>query len=76
MPAEKSPPVVELDLDDLPAHCPNPHMPIWSSHQRVYLDIYQFGEGQCPYCGTIYRLRPGVIVRPHPSDPIRSSHDS
>ena len=30
---------VELDGKDLPAFCPNPTMPIWSSHPRVYIDL-------------------------------------
>lgn len=56
---------VELDGKDLPAHCPNPSMPIWSSHPRVYLDLDDKGEGKCPYCGTVYRLKPGAVVRGH-----------
>lgn len=56
---------VELDGKDLPAHCPNPAMPIWSSHPRVYLPLEQHGEGKCPYCGTVYRLKPGAIVKGH-----------
>src|SRR5690606_28127542 len=30
---------VELDGDELPAFCPNPKMPIWSGHPRVYIDV-------------------------------------
>ena len=56
---------VELDGKDLPAFCPNPAMPIWSSHPRVYLDLGDHGEGKCPYCGTIYRLKPGTVVKGH-----------
>lgn len=63
MSIENTEQVVELDADDLPAHCPNPKMPIWSSHPRVYLDIFQDGKGQCPYCGTVYALKPGTVVR-------------
>lgn len=44
---------------DLPAFCPNPRMPLWSSHPRVYLDIESAGEASCPYCGTRYRLEGG-----------------
>jgi uncharacterized Zn-finger protein len=54
--------VVELDGTDLPAHCPNPKMPLWSSHPRVYLDVVHDGQAQCPYCGTLYRLRAGAVV--------------
>jgi len=41
---------------DLPVFCPNPAMPLWSSHPRVFLDIVETGEVMCPYCGTRYRL--------------------
>lgn len=51
---------VELDGKDLPAFCPNPQMPIWSSHPRVYLDLSHADQARCPYCGTMYRLRPGT----------------
>jgi uncharacterized Zn-finger protein len=56
---------VELDGKDLPAYCPNPAMPIWSSHPRVYLDLGDHGEGKCPYCGTVYRVKPGTKVKGH-----------
>ena len=56
---------VELGAGDLPAFCPNPNMPIWSSHPRVFLDLTH-GEGaSCPYCGTRYRLRPGTVLKGH-----------
>ena len=51
---------VALDGKDLPAFCPNPQMPIWSSHPRVYLDLSHAPEARCPYFGTIYRLREGT----------------
>ena len=41
---------------DLPVFCPNPAMPLWSSHPRVFLDIVETREVMCPYCGTRYRL--------------------
>jgi uncharacterized Zn-finger protein len=40
--------------------CPNPKMPLWSNHPRVFIDVGTTGEGQCPYCGTRYRLAPGA----------------
>jgi len=39
--------------------CPNPGMPLWSSHPRVFLDIADTGEAMCPYCGTRYLLEGG-----------------
>ena len=51
---------VELDSKDLPAYCPNPAMPIWSSHPRVFLDFAANGLARCPYCSTTYRLKPGA----------------
>ena len=57
--------IVELDEKDLPAHCPNPSMPLWSSHPRVFLDLAHGGEAACPYCGTVYRLKPGAHLKAH-----------
>ena len=45
--------------------CPNPRMPLWSSHPRVFIDLAKTGEGQCPYCGTVYRLKAGEKVHGH-----------
>jgi uncharacterized Zn-finger protein len=56
---------VELDGKDLPVYCPNPAMPVWSSHPRVFLPLENDGEGKCPYCGTVYRLKPGTHVKGH-----------
>jgi uncharacterized Zn-finger protein len=39
--------------------CPNPKMALWSNHPRVFIDVTTTGEGQCPYCGTLYRLKAG-----------------
>ena len=51
---------VELDASDLPVFCPNPKMTLWSQHPRVYLDVTHEGQARCPYCSTLYRLKPGV----------------
>ncbi|OWW22603.1 zinc-finger domain-containing protein [Noviherbaspirillum denitrificans] len=56
---------VELDGTDLPAYCPNPQMPIWSTHPRVFIALDHHGEGKCPYCGTTYKLKPGAVVKGH-----------
>jgi uncharacterized Zn-finger protein len=50
---------------DLPVFCPNPAMPLWSSHPRVFLDIADEGEAMCPYCGTRYVLRGGPAPGGH-----------
>ena len=50
---------VLLKASDLPAHCPNPKMPLWSNHPRVFIDVASTGEGWCPYCGTVYKLKAG-----------------
>lgn len=57
--------IVEVTDKDLPLHCPNPAMPLWSSHPRVFLDLEADGEAMCPYCGTRYRLRAGARKPAH-----------
>jgi uncharacterized Zn-finger protein len=63
--ASKALPVVEVTAKDLPLYCPNPTMPLWSSHPRVFLDVEAQGEALCPYCGTRYRLAGGARKGPH-----------
>lgn len=62
--AAQSPAVFELDGTDLPAYCPNPAMPAWSSHPRVFIEM-SHGEAKCPYCGTLYKMKPGAVVKAH-----------
>jgi uncharacterized Zn-finger protein len=50
---------IAVEAKDLPVFCPNPRMPLWSSHPRVFLDIEETGRASCPYCGTRYRLAGG-----------------
>ncbi len=45
--------------------CPNPKMPLWSAHPRVFIDVAAQGEGRCPYCGTVYRLKAGEKLHAH-----------
>ena len=60
--------VVELLAKDLNhqrrVFCPNAKadMKLWNSHPKVYLDVAHEGEGKCPYCGTVYRLKAGEHV--------------
>jgi len=55
--------VVELAASELEGagvvFCPNPLMPLWSNHPRVFIDVASTGSGKCPYCGTEYRLKAG-----------------
>ena len=37
-------------------YCPNPKMPLWSGHPKVFIDVATTGQGRCPYCGTLYKL--------------------
>ena len=53
-------PAVAVKPQDLPVFCPNPAMPLWSSHPRVYLELDERGETRCPYCSTLYRLEDGA----------------
>jgi uncharacterized Zn-finger protein len=63
--------VVELLAKDLNAQggvfCPNPaaNMKLWNSHPKVYLDVAHTGEGKCPYCGTVYKLKAGEHFAAH-----------
>jgi uncharacterized Zn-finger protein len=58
--------VVELAAADLlgpgVVFCPNPKMALWCNHPKVYIDVASTGEGRCPYCGTVYRLKAGETV--------------
>jgi uncharacterized Zn-finger protein len=61
--------VVEVVAADLHGggvvFCPNPKMPLWSNHPRVFIDVAASGEGKCPYCGTVYRLKAGERIHSH-----------
>ncbi len=61
--------VVEVLAKDLQGPgvvaCPNPKMALWSAHPKVYIDVAGSGEGRCPYCGTVYRLKAGEKVHAH-----------
>jgi len=58
---------VTVDASDLQGpgvvFCPNPKMPLWSGHPRVFIDVASTGAGKCPYCGTVYKLDANVRVR-------------
>ena len=58
--------VVELGAADLVGpgvtFCPNPRMALWSNHPKVFIDVATTGEGRCPYCGTVYRLKAGETL--------------
>jgi uncharacterized Zn-finger protein len=55
--------VVELAASELMGpgvtHCPNPRMPLWNQHPRVFLNMTGSGDVRCPYCGTVYRMKAG-----------------
>jgi uncharacterized Zn-finger protein len=54
-----------VEVDSVPVYCPNPAMPIWNHHPKVFLDITTTGVAACPYCGTQYRLKAGAVVHSH-----------
>ncbi len=56
---EHTHPVHEVDPADLPVSCPGPYTPVWNLHPKVYLELGTTGSAQCPYCGTLYRLKAG-----------------
>ena len=45
--------------------CPNPKMALWSAHPKVFIDVATTGEGKCPYCGAVYRLKAGEQLHAH-----------
>lgn len=61
--------VVEVTARDVQGagvvFCPNPKMALWSNHPRVFLDVATTGDAKCPYCGTVYRLKAGEVIRGH-----------
>ena len=60
-------PAVEVTANDLQGSgvvfCPNPKMSLWSGHPRVFIDVASTGQGKCPYCGTVYRLKAGEVLK-------------
>jgi uncharacterized Zn-finger protein len=60
----RHPATVSVSSSDVQGHgavfCPNPKMPLWSNHPRVFIDVASTGEGKCPYCGTLYVLAAGA----------------
>jgi len=58
--------VVEVTAKDVQGPgvvaCPNPKMALWSNHPKVFIDLSHSGEGKCPYCGTVYRLKAGETL--------------
>jgi uncharacterized Zn-finger protein len=68
MSASTSTAVVEVTAKDVQGPgvvaCPNPKMPLWSNHPRVFIDV-SHGEGRCPYCGTGYALKAGEKLAGH-----------
>jgi uncharacterized Zn-finger protein len=61
--------VIEVTANDVQGPgvvtCPNPKMSLWSEHPRVFIDVATTGEGKCPYCGTVYRLKVGEKLHGH-----------
>jgi uncharacterized Zn-finger protein len=61
--------IVEVTAKDVQGpgvvFCPNPKMPLWSSHPKVFIDVASSGEGKCSYCGTVYRLKAGEKLHSH-----------
>jgi uncharacterized Zn-finger protein len=58
--------VVEVTAADVQGpgvvFCPNPKMALWSTHPKVFIDVATTGEGKCPYCGTVYKVKDGEHI--------------
>ena len=71
MNSQQQPPVVGLKASELNSwggiFCPSPqaHMAVKNNHPRVQVQVSDKGEGQCIYCGTIYRLKAGEHFSGH-----------
>lgn len=59
--------VREVDWSELPLCCPMPAESLWNAHPHVWLPIHESGRERCPYCGTIYVLRPPCLDRAPPT---------
>lgn len=66
MSTSQAPALVELAAKELQGPgviaCPHPAVAAWSHHPRVYIDVASHGEGTCPYCGTVFKLKAGEKV--------------
>ena len=47
--------------------CPSPlaEMKLWNSDPKVFLNVAATGQAKCPYCGTVYQLKPGEHFHGH-----------
>jgi uncharacterized Zn-finger protein len=56
----------EVDWSDLPLCCPMPAESLWNAHPHVWLPIHESDRERCPYCSTVYALRPPRLDLPPP----------
>ena len=38
---------------------------VWEGHPKVFIDLSHDGQGKCPYCGTVYKLKAGEHLHSH-----------
>lgn len=50
------PNIIQVTADDLPLSCPMPDKTLWSQHPRVFIPL-EDGQGHCPYCGNLFKLK-------------------
>lgn len=48
---------IYLTKSKLPACCPPKDQAHWNQHPRVYLELKENGEANCPYCGNHFELQ-------------------
>ncbi len=69
--SSKQSPAIELKASDLNnwggIFCPSPKagMAIKNNHPRVQVQVAATGEGRCPYCSTVFRLKAGEKLGGH-----------
>jgi len=45
-----------IKKNELPAFCPPKNNDSWAMHPRVFIDLEQNKEANCPYCGASYAI--------------------
>ncbi len=47
---------IKVSKESLPVSCPPKDTPAWDMHPRVYIEMSDSKESNCPYCGNHFEL--------------------